>query len=53
MQLPKKRTKFFPSFKGRILSDISFIFWEMEFQEKLPLRFTDFSSKQTAIYKAE
>ena len=27
--------------QGRILSNISFVFWAMEFQEKLLLRFTD------------
>ena len=40
--LPKKRTKYLTKFCSSIvLSNISFIFWAMEFQEKMVLRFTD------------
>ena len=32
--------------KGRILPNISFVFWAMEFQEKMLLRFTDLKAKR-------
>ena len=41
---PKKRTKIdkiLPYEAGPDLSNISFVFWAMEFQEKMLLRFTD------------
>ena len=36
-------------FQGRILSNISFIFWAMEFQEKIFLRFTDLYDVQKLV----
>ena len=36
-----QRMSYMISYVGRILSNISFVFWAMEFQEKLLFRFTD------------
>ena len=39
--LPKKRTRYLTKFCPIKLGNISFVFWAMEFQEKMLLRFTD------------